>query len=83
MISKSGLFPALRSSADLAKTVSDSTSEWSMWLKQTPESAQAIKEYGLTESGVTGVAWAMAGARGDIKQCLKTDTTTARSNGEP
>lgn len=77
------LAPALRSSAELAKTVSDTIAESSLWLKVTPESADAIQEYGLTDSGVPGVAYAMAGTRGDIRQWVKVDTTARAQVGNP
>lgn len=70
------LVPALRSSADVLKTVSDAVAESSLWLKVTPESAEAIKEFGLTDSSVPGVAYAMAGTRGSIKEWVKVDTTS-------
>jgi hypothetical protein len=68
------LVPALRSSADALKTISDAVAESSLWLKVTPESADAIKEFGLTDSSVPGVAYAMAGTRGGIKEWIKVDT---------
>jgi len=82
-IGRHQLAPALRSSAHLAKTMSDTMAESSLWLKQTPDSAAAVEEYGLTETGVPGVAWGMAGARGDIKQWLKIDTSLRAQAGNP
>lgn len=55
--------PALRSSAEALRTVADVVAEsgmW-MWVKLTPESAVAIKKFGLTESGVPGVRYANGG----------------------
>ncbi|CEI47064.1 Putative uncharacterized protein [Propionibacterium freudenreichii] len=69
------LVPALRSSAGALKTVSDAFAESSLWLKVTPESAEAIKEFGLVDSGVPGVTYAVAGTRGSIKEWIKVETT--------
>ncbi|NKT14164.1 hypothetical protein GS495_13045 [Rhodococcus hoagii] len=51
--------------------------------KAHPESAADIKEYGLTESGVPGVAYAIAGTRGNIKKWTKVDTTTRAQATNP
>jgi len=75
-VSRHQLVPALRSSADLVKTLSDAAAESSLWLKITPESAEAIKKYGLTDSGTPGIAYAMAGRRGDIKEWIKVNSAT-------
>lgn len=77
------LVPALRSSAEAVKTISDAVAESSLWLKITPESAEAIEEFGLTDSGVSGVAWAIAGTRGNIKEWLKVDTTKRAQVANP
>lgn len=77
------LVPALRSSADALKTISDAVAESSLWLKITPETAEAIKEHGLTDSGVPGIAWAMAGKRGNIKGWLQVDTSTRAQAANP
>lgn len=77
------LVPALRSSADVLRTVSDAVAESSLWLKVTPESAEAIKEFGLTDSVVPGVAYAMAGARGSIREWIKVDTTARAQVANP
>lgn len=74
-IGRHNLVAALRTSADMVKTVSDMVAEASLWLKVTPESAVEINKYGLTDSGVPGVAYAMAGARGSIKSWIKVDST--------
>jgi hypothetical protein len=44
------------------------------WVKLTPESAQAIKDFGLTESKTPGVSWAMVGKRGSINSWLQIET---------
>lgn len=77
------LSPALRSSAELFKTASEVVADSALWLKITPESADAIKEFGLTDSGVPGVAYAMAGTRGSIKEWLKIDTTAGAKLANP
>ncbi|MDP5226916.1 MULTISPECIES: hypothetical protein [Arthrobacter] len=77
------LVPALRSSADVLKTVSDAVAESSLWLKVTPESAEAIKEFGLTDSAVPGVAYAIAGTRGDIRKWIKVDTSARAQVANP
>lgn len=82
-IGRHQLAPMLRSSAHLTKTVSDTIAESSLWLKLTPESAEDIKEYGLTESGVPGIAYAIAGTRGNIKKWTKVDTTTRAQAANP
>ncbi len=83
LIGRHQLVPALRSSADVVKTVSDAVAESSLWLKITPESAEAIKEYGLTDSGVPGIAYAMAGARGSIKEWIKVDAAARAQVANP
>lgn len=72
---KERLVPVLRSSAELVKTASESIADSALWLKITPESAEAIKEYGLTDSGTPGISYAMAGTRGDIKSWIKVDSS--------
>jgi hypothetical protein len=52
-------------------------------VKLTPESAEAIKEFGLTDSGVPGVAYAMAGSRGSIKEWLRIDTAVRAQAANP
>ncbi|CAN7244731.1 hypothetical protein LJR078_001060 [Arthrobacter sp. LjRoot78] len=82
-ISLQQLGPALRSSAELVKTVSETVANSGLWVKLTPESAEAIKEFGLTDSGVPGVAYAMAGTRGSIKEWLRIDTTVRAQAANP
>ena len=69
------LTPLLRSSAGFVGTLSEAARESALWLKITPESAEAIAEFGLTDTTVPGVSYAMAGQRGDIKSWLKVDST--------
>ncbi|WP_224025862.1 hypothetical protein [Arthrobacter sp. NicSoilC5] len=82
-ISLQELGPALRSSAGLLQTVSEAVTNSGLWVKITPESADAIKEFGLTDSGVPGVAYAMAGTRGSIKEWLRIDTTAGARAANP
>jgi hypothetical protein len=77
------LSPALRASAEMACRLSEAAAESGLWVKLTPESAQSIKEFGLTESGVPGVAHAMAGARGSIKKWIQLDTTAGAKASNP
>lgn len=82
-ISLQELGPTLRSSAELLQTVSEAVANSGLWVKITPESAKAIKEFGLTDSGVPGVAYAMAGTRGSIKEWLRIDTTAGAKAANP
>lgn len=77
------LAPALRSSAEMASRLSEMASESGLWVKLTPESAQSIKDFGLTDSGVPGVAHAMAGARGSIKKWIQIDTRARAKLSNP
>jgi len=77
------LVPLLRSSAELVKTASESIADSARWLKITPESAEAIKEYGLTDSGTPGISYAMAGTRGDIKSWIKVDSSAKAQLANP
>jgi hypothetical protein len=52
-------------------------------VKLTPESAEDLKEFGLTDSGVPGVAYAVAGTRGSIKKWLRIDTTASAKVANP
>lgn len=82
-ISLQELGPALRSSAGLLQTASEAVANSGLWVKITPESAEAIKEFGLTDSGVPGVAYAMAGTRGSIREWLRIDTTAGAKVANP
>ncbi|MGW9020464.1 hypothetical protein ACWGOE_03150 [Leucobacter chromiiresistens] len=77
------LVPMLRSAAELTHTVADAVAESGLWVKLTEESAEAIKEFGLTETEVPGVAYAMAGRPGDIKQWLKISTSAGAKLANP
>ena len=77
------LAPALRASAEMASRLSATASESGLWVKLTPESAQSIKDFGLTDSGVPGVAHAMAGARGSIKKWIQIDTKAGAKASNP
>lgn len=76
MITSQQLVPMLRTASEVTQTIADDVAESGLWVKLTEESAQAIKEFGLTETDVPGVAYAMAGRPGDIKQWLKISTST-------
>lgn len=77
------LAPMLRSVADLTHAVADAVSESGLWVKLTGESAEAIKEFGLTDTEVPGVAYAMAGRPGDIKQWLKISKSPGAKMSSP
>lgn len=68
------LAPMLRSASEVTASIAEKVAESGLWVKLTPESAAAIAEYGLTDTGVPGVAHAMAGYRGNIKKWLQIDT---------
>lgn len=70
------LTPLLRSSAGFVENLSEAAAESALWLKITPDSADAIAEFGLTDTKVPGVSYAMAGQRGDIKSWIKVDSST-------
>lgn len=77
------LVPMLRSAAEITHAVADAVAESALWVKLTEESAEAIKEFGLTETEVPGVAYAMAGRPGDIKQWLKISTSAGAKLANP
>ncbi|GAB2518639.1 hypothetical protein GCM10027064_15390 [Microbacterium petrolearium] len=77
------LVPMLRSAAEITHTVVDAVAESGLWVKLTAESAEAIKEFGLTDTEVPGVAYAMAGRPGDIKQWLKINTSAGAKLANP
>lgn len=77
--SEKHLVSTLRTSGNLAQSISETVKASGMWVKLTEESAEAVKEFGLMDSGKSGVAHAMIGRRGDIKKWLSIDvSTTAR-----
>jgi hypothetical protein len=61
----------LRTGAAVAQAGSEIATNSGRWLKVTPESAQAIKDFGLTGSTTPGISYAMAGKRGSIKSWLQ------------
>ena len=73
----------LRVGAEVAQVGSDIAANSGRWLKLTVESAQAIKDFGLTESKVPGVSWAMAGPRGSMKKWLEIETGPGSSLTNP
>lgn len=74
---------ALRTSAQYLEKISNTVAESSLWLKMTPESAKTIEEIGLTDSGVPGVSYAMAGSRGNIREWIRVDTTNRAQLANP
>jgi hypothetical protein len=77
------LVPMLRAAAEVTHALAESVAESGLWVKLTEESAAAIKEYGLTDTDVPGVAYAMAGRPGDIKQWLKISTSVGAKLSDP
>lgn len=67
------LGPVLRAGAAAAKAGSEVAANSGRWLKITPESAQAIKGFGLTDTGTPGISYAMAGKRGSIKSWIQVE----------
>lgn len=82
-ITSQQLASMLRSAAEITHTLADTVAESALWVKLTEESAEAIKEFGLTETEVPGVAYAMAGRPGDIKQWLKISTSAGAKLANP
>lgn len=77
------LGPMLRSMSEVTSSAAEAVAASGLWVKLTPESAEAIADYGLTETDVPGVAHAMAGTRGDIKKWLQFDMTPQARLGNP
>ncbi len=65
------LGPLLRAGAAAAKAGSEVAANSGRWLKLTPESAQAIKDFGLTDTRTPGISYAMVGKRGSIKSWIQ------------
>ena len=83
VITSQQLVPMLRTASEVTQAITDDVAESGLWVKLTEESAQAIKEFGLTETNVPGVAYAMAGCPGDIKQWLKISTSKGARLASP
>lgn len=77
------LVPMLRAAAEATHATAETIAKSGLWVKLTAESAAAIQEYGLTETDVPGVAYAMAGRPGDIKQWLKISTSVSAKLTNP
>lgn len=73
----------LRAGAGVAQAGSEIAASSGRWVKLTKESAQHMKEFGLTESKTPGVSWAMAGKRGSIKSWLQIETPSVSSLANP
>lgn len=63
----------LDTGAKVAKAGSEIAANSARWLKVTPESAEVIKKFGLTETTTPGISHAMAGSRGDIKSWIQVE----------
>lgn len=66
-----GLQSAATTAGAAVQVGADIAANSGRWVKLTAESADAIKQYGLTPSKVPGVSHAMVGNPGDIKQWLQ------------
>lgn len=62
---------AFSAGAAVAQTGSEIAANSGRWVKLTPESAQAVKKFGLMDTKTPGVSHAMVGQPGDIKQWIQ------------
>ena len=62
---------AFSAGASVAQAGSEIAANSGRWVKLTEESAQAVKEFGLTPTKTPGVSHAMVGQPGDIKQWIQ------------
>jgi hypothetical protein len=67
----SRLGAALALGASVAQTGSEIAANSGRWVKLTDESAQRVKNLGLTPTETRGISYAMVGPRGDIKHWIK------------
>ena len=65
------LGPIIGAGGAAARMGSDFAANSGRWVKLTAESAEAVKQYGLMDTGTPGVSHAMIGKRGDIQQWLQ------------
>lgn len=65
------LTAALRAGASLAGAGSELAANSSRWVQLTPESAKAIRQFGLIDTNTPGVKHAMIGRRGEVRQWLQ------------
>lgn len=64
----------LRTGGDIADTVAKVSEHSGRWVKLTAESAAKMKAYGLTDTKLPGISWAMFGKPGKIKEWLQLET---------
>ncbi len=69
-----GVAAVLRTGSAALRASSEIAANSGRWVKLTEESAQAIKQFGLTPTKSPGINWAMAGQPGAIKSWIKIDT---------
>lgn len=62
---------AVSTGGAVAQAGSEIAASSGRWVKLTEESAQAVKQFGLTPTTTPGVSHAMVGPRGDIKQWIQ------------
>ncbi|WP_424448554.1 hypothetical protein [Microbacterium arborescens] len=75
--------PMLRTAAQVGHTISETIAESGLWVKLTEDSAEARAKFGLIESDIPGISYAVAGDRGNIKQWLKFDTSASAKVTNP
>lgn len=64
----------LRTGADLADTAATMSAHSGRWVKLTAESAAKMKAFGLTDTQMAGISWAMLGKPGKIREWLQIET---------
>ena len=69
------LSDSLSAGAAIAQIGSEAAANSGRWVKLTKESAKAVKDFGLMDSGTPGVKHAMLGKPGDIKQWIQIVST--------
>src|SRR5688572_27498103 len=65
---------AFRAGASAGQAGSDAAANSARWVKLTQESAQNLRQYGLTPTTTPGVSHAMLGRRGSIQKWLQVET---------
>lgn len=68
------LSPMIQTGGAIAEQATKVAGEFGMWLKVTPESARAIQDAGLIDTGVKGVKYAVVGAPGKIQSWVSVET---------
>lgn len=74
VVSLERLSPMIQVGASIAQEATKAAGEFGMWLKVTPESAKAIQDAGLIDTGVKGVKYAMVGVQGKVQSWVSVET---------